>query len=168
MRIYRVFVGVVAVAALLMVLLMTGTKLIGLTPYTVLSGSMEPTYHVGSVIYVKKAAPESLKENDPITFSLDGLTVTHRIIKVENDDKGLRFYTKGDANNTQDGGFVTPGEIIGVPVFHVPLLGYVFDYVQHPPGLYIVVGSVLLLVILSFLQPSDDEPEENDETENTT
>ena len=165
MHVYRIFVGVVALLALVMVLLIAGVRLIGLTPYTVLSGSMEPTYHVGSVIYVKKARPEALKVNDPITFYLNGVTVTHRIINMENDNGKLRFYTKGDANNTADGGYVSPEEIIGIPVFHIPLLGYVFNYVQHPPGLYIVTGAVLLLVILSFLQP-DDEPK--NEKENTT
>ncbi|MBO5358866.1 MAG: signal peptidase I [Clostridia bacterium] len=162
MRGYRIFVSIVAAIALVMVLLIAGVRLIGLTPYTVISGSMEPVYHVGSVIYVKKAQPEKLKVKDPITFYLDGATVTHRIIEIENTENGLRFYTKGDANNTADGGFVTPDEIIGVPVLHIPVLGYIFNFVQRPPGLYIVVGVVLLLVILSFLQP-DDEPEQKQE-----
>ena len=164
MRGYRIFVSIVAAIALVMVLLIAGVRLIGLTPYTVISGSMEPVYHVGSVIYVKKAQPEKLKVKDPITFYLDGTTVTHRIIEIENTENGLRFYTKGDANNTADGGFVSPEEIIGVPVIHVPFLGYVFNFVQRPPGLYIVVGVVLLLVILSFLDPTD-EPEQKEQQE---
>lgn len=165
MRGYRIFVSIIALVALVIVMLMSGVRLIGLTPYTVISGSMEPVYHVGSVIYVKKAQPEKLKVKDPITFNLDGITVTHRIINIENDENGLRFYTKGDANNTADGGYVTADEIIGVPVFHMPLLGYVFNYIQRPPGLYVMVGSVLLLVILSFLQ-ADDEPEQKENNSN--
>ena len=160
MRVYRIFVGIIALLALLMVLLIAGVRLIGFTPYTVLSGSMEPTYHVGSVIYVKEATPEKLQINDPITFLLNGTTVTHRIIDIKSGDNGLQFYTKGDANNVADGGFVTPDRIIGVPVFHVPILGYVFNYIQHPPGLYLVAGTVLLLVTLSFLQTGEDAPPE--------
>lgn len=158
MRVYRIFVGIIALLALLMVLLIAGVRLIGLTPYTVLSGSMEPTYHVGSVIYVKEATPEKLQNNDPITFLLNGTTVTHRIIDIKNGEDGLQFYTKGDANNVADGGFVTPDRIIGIPVFHIPLLGFVFNYIQHPPGLYLVAGIALLLVTLSFLQVEDDSP----------
>ena len=51
----------------ILAVLLVGTKLIGLTPYTVLSGSMEPEYHVGSVIYVTKVEPEELKERDGIS-----------------------------------------------------------------------------------------------------
>ena len=157
----------VGIVVLLAVFLM-GSRLVGYQVFNVISGSMEPEYSVGDLIYVKKVNTKDIKVGMPITFVLneDLVVATHRVVEI--DAENQHFYTKGDANNTQDGGFVTPGEIIGVPVFHVPLLGYVFDYVQHPPGIYIIVGSVLLLVILSFLQPSDDEPKENDETENTT
>ena len=51
----------------ILAVLLVSTKLIGLTPYTVLSGSMEPEYHVGSVIYVTKVEPEELKERDCIS-----------------------------------------------------------------------------------------------------
>ena len=33
-------------AVVLLAVLLAGVRLVGLTPYTVLSGSMEPTYHV--------------------------------------------------------------------------------------------------------------------------
>ena len=162
MKIYKAVVWLVVALAILLVVLLAGVRLFGLTPYTVLSGSMEPAYKVGSVIYVTKVDPSTLKVKDPITFVLDGTTVTHRIIEIE-DKGGLRFYTRGDANNTPDGGFVTPEEVIGKPVFHIPLLGYISYYVQHPPGLYIVVGAVLVLVILSFLQPVEEEKTEKTE-----
>ena len=157
MRIYRIFVEIVAVIAIIILILLLGVRLFGLTPYTVLSGSMEPNYHVGSVIYVKSAEANEIIVGDPITFDLNGVTVTHRVIEKIDNANGISFRTQGDANNTPDGGFVTPDEIIGVPQFHIPYLGYVFDYVQHPPGLYIVIGVIALLVILSFLQPEGEE-----------
>ena len=45
---------------------------------------MEPTYHVGSLLYVKKIAPEAVQVGDPITFVLDeNLTVvTHRVVEI--------------------------------------------------------------------------------------
>ena len=57
--------AVVAIVVVLAVLL-AGVRLVGLTPYTVLSGSMEPTYHVGSVIYVRGVDPTTLKEGDSV------------------------------------------------------------------------------------------------------
>lgn len=160
MRIYKIVVSIVASIAIVMVMMLLGVRIFGLTPYTVLSGSMEPEYHVGSVIYVKTADASELNVGDPITFDLNGVTVTHRIIEKADDEQGLRFYTQGDANNIRDGGFVTPDEVIGIPVFHIPYMGFIFDFVQHPPGIFIVLGFVGALVVLSFLQTNDEnEPE---------
>lgn len=80
-------VAIVVVTAALLV----GAKVIGFQTYSVLSGSMEPTYHTGSLIYVKKTDPQDIKVGDPITFVLDeNLTVaTHRVIKI--DDPNQHF-----------------------------------------------------------------------------
>ena len=40
--------------------------IMGYKPVVVLSGSMEPTYHVGSVIYYHQVNKEDLKEQDVI------------------------------------------------------------------------------------------------------
>ena len=162
MRIYKIVVSIVASIAIVMVIMLLGVRIFGITPYTVLSGSMEPTYHVGSVIYVKDAEAEELKVGDPITFDLKGVTVTHRIIEKADDEQGVRFYTQGDANNVRDGGFVTPEEVIGIPVFHIPYMGFIFDFVQHPPGIFIVLGFVGALVVLSFLQTNDENEHETE------
>ena len=70
-------------AVVLLAVLLAGVRLVGLTPYTVLSGSMEPTYHVGSVIYAKSVDPTTLKEGDPLTYRMGGdAIVTHRIVEV--------------------------------------------------------------------------------------
>lgn len=75
-----VFVILIVVLALLLV----GVRLVGLTPYAVLSGSMEPTYHVGSLIYVKDIEPQDLAIGMPVTFVVneDLLVATHRVVDV--------------------------------------------------------------------------------------
>jgi len=74
------FVVVVVVLAIALV----GVRLVGLTPYTVLSGSMEPNYHVGSLIYVKKIEPDQIERGTPITFVVneDLLLATHRVVDI--------------------------------------------------------------------------------------
>ena len=98
-----ILVAIVVVLALLLV----GARFIGLNVYSVLSGSMEPTYHVGSLIYVKDVDTDELKAGDVITYMLDEDTiVTHRIVDVipdETDPSIIRFQTKGDANDSVDG-----------------------------------------------------------------
>lgn len=158
-----VLVGIVVLLAIALV----GVRLIGLEPYVVLSGSMEPTYHVGSLIYVKDVDPYELESGDVITFMLDEDTVaTHRIVEVvpdETDSTVVRFKTKGDANEAEDGSLVHYKNVIGSPVFTIPQLGYVANYIQNPPGTYIAISAgaiLLLLVFLPDLFGSDDEKDQ--------
>ena len=116
-----VFVVLIVVFAVLLV----GVRIVGIQPYTVLSGSMEPTYHVGSLIYVSRNVdPLELKTGDPVTFMLNETTVaTHRIIEVipdESDPTVVRFRTKGDANKDPDGALVHSANVIGKPIFTIP------------------------------------------------
>ncbi|MBQ7364873.1 MAG: signal peptidase I [Clostridia bacterium] len=143
------------VVVVILAILLAGVRLVGLAPYTVLSGSMEPHYHVGSLIYVKKVDPKTLAVGDDITYMISDTTVvTHRIIEIlpdEDDPTILRFRTKGTANNTADGTPVHQRNILGKAVFTIPYLGYFANFVQNPPGLYIAIAFCVILVILVFL-----------------
>lgn len=162
--IMRAVSTVVMVAAIALAVALVGVRLIGYDVYTVLSGSMEPTYHTGSVIYVKDCEPEEVQVGDPITFVMneDLVVATHRVIEVD-EEKGA-FYTKGDANAAPDGSPVLFENLIGKPVFTIPYLGYVADYVQNPPGTYIAVAACAFLIMLTFL-PDLFAKEEDEEEE---
>lgn len=137
------------------VLVLVGFRLIGLKGFVVLSGSMEPTYHTGSVIYVKSADADALEAGQPITFYLTGKTVaTHRIVEVVEENGARRYRTKGDANELADGSLVDPEDIIGTPLFSIPYLGYALTYIQSPPGLYVAIAAgawIMLLILLPSL-----------------
>lgn len=164
-----ILVAIVVVLALLLV----GARFIGLNVYTVLSGSMEPTYHVGSLIYVKDVDTDELKTGDVITYMLDEDTiVTHRIADVipdETDPSIIRFQTKGDANDSVDGSLIHYKNVIGTPVFSIPKLGYLANYIQKPPGRYIAISAgaiILLLVFLPDLFSDDDKSEKKKKKQN--
>ena len=143
---------IIVVIVVLLAVLLVGGRILGLKLYTVLSPSMEPTYRVGSVIYVKPVDPLTIEEGQAITFRLDGSTVaTHRVIEVVRDSDNVQFRTKGDANTSADGAPVESASVIGVPVFNVPYLGYVVNYIQHPPGLYVAAAVVVILLLLTIL-----------------
>ena len=139
----------------ILAILLVGVRLIGLQPYVVLSGSMEPTYHVGSLVYVKDVDYKELTVGDPITFMINENTVvTHRIIEVlvdEEDPDTIRYFTQGDANNAPDGTSVHYRNIIGKPVWTIPYLGYVSNYIQTPPGKYVAMAAGAMLILLVFL-----------------
>lgn len=172
-------VGTVVILAILLV----GIRLVGLTPYAVLSGSMEPTYPVGSLIYVKAIAPEDITAGTPITFTINKNLVlaTHRVVEVEKrttreepllnsegkpiqDENGKTvmqtfplaepayFYrTKGDANEAVDGSLVYYKNVVGTPVFSIPKLGYLSNWLQTPRGMILGGSIALVLLILTFI-----------------
>ena len=153
------------VVVVILAVMLVGVRLVGLQVFTVLSGSMEPVYHVGSLIYVKSVDAADLVVGDDITFMLDEDTVaTHRIVGIvpdENDPSVLRFRTKGVANEQEDGGLVHYKNVIGKPVFTIPYLGYAANYIQNPPGMYIAMAGGAILILLVFL-PDLFAPEEED------
>lgn len=166
-KIWDVVTSVLVAAVVVLAVLLVGARLVGFQVFTVLSGSMEPTYHTGALIYVKEVDYKEIEPGQVITFMLDEDTVaTHRVVEVvpdEEDSTVLRYRTKGDANDSEDGSLVHYKNILGTPVFTIPYLGYLANYIQNPPGMYIAisVGAVfLLLVFLPDLLFDDEEEKE--------
>lgn len=166
-KIWNIATNMIVGIAVLLAVALVGVRLVGFQVFSVLSGSMEPTYHVGSLIYVKDVDYQELQPGDVITFMMDEDTVaTHRIVEVvpdENEPETLRYRTKGDANEAEDGKLVHYKNVIGSPVFTIPKLGYFADYIQKPPGTYVAisVGAVLLLLVfLPDLFSSDEKDKE--------
>ena len=142
---------ILTVLLCLMILLLSGLRLLGWIPLAVLSGSMEPQYPVGSLIFVRPIAAEDVKLGDPITFYMaDGRTLaTHRVTQV--DEASQSFKTKGDANAVEDQGTVSFDRLVGSPQFCVPLAGYVSILAGSAQGKMILGAALLVLVLLAFL-----------------
>ena len=154
-KLWSVLSTLIVIAVVALAILLAGGRIVGLTPYVVLSGSMEPTYHTGSLIYDKKVDPFTLKEGDVITFMVSEDTLaTHRIVGVvpDEDEPGtIRFRTKGDANDAEDGTLVHYKNVVGTPVFTIPYLGYFSNWITHAPGKYIAITAAVVFLILLFL-----------------
>lgn len=169
-KVWNVISTIIVAIVVILALLLVGARVVGLQVFTVLSGSMEPTYHTGSLIYVKKVDPYTVEPGQPITFMLDENTIaTHRVVGIvpdEEDPTVIRFRTKGDANDAEDGSLVHYKNVIGTPVFSIPYLGYVADYIQHPPGMYIAISAGAVLLLLVFLPDifAEEDDKEKDKT----
>lgn len=154
-RIWNIVLTLLLVAAAALVIAFAGVRLVGLTPYAVLSGSMEPQYPVGSLIYVKDAAPADVQVGDAITFKQgSGTLVTHQVYEI---DAGQQlFYTQGIANKNGAGEIMHDaaptgwGTLVGVPIACIPYLGYVNAWVTQPPGMYVVVSLVGVIIAVSI------------------
>ena len=113
----------IIIAVIILCLMLTVPRLAGYTGYCVLTGSMEPTIPVGSLIYSESVDPASIAEGDVIVFS-DGrsdVPITHRVIS--NDAENGQLITKGDANAKADLSPVSYYDVYGRVALHIPVLG---------------------------------------------
>jgi len=121
----------------------------GYRPVVVLSGSMEPAFKPGSVIYYKPASFESIQKNDVISYSKrdDAKTlVTHRVVEVDKENR--EFKTKGDANTGPDPRPVAYADVKGKAMdYHLPYAGYYIQYARN----YFAVGGVFLILLLKLI-----------------
>ncbi|WP_181686286.1 signal peptidase I [Halorhabdus salina] len=120
--------------------------------YVVLSDSMSPSIQAGSVVLVSEVPTDTIESSDVITFQErknDGTKtrVTHRVVDVISDGETQQFRTQGDANSNPDPQLVSANSVIGVVQFHLPLIGYLFDFADSPIGIaaLIIVPAVLLV-----------------------
>ncbi len=131
--------------------------LLGWQLQSVQSGSMQPTYPVGSLLVVETIDASRVEPGMPIVFEdpeLPGRLVAHRVVaEVPGDQRA--FTTQGDANANRDA-FPVPARLVrGHVMWHVTGLGEVLDWLQWPrsfvllvlvPGVLLAVGEVRSLV----------------------
>lgn len=148
-RVWNTIGSILVAIIVVLAMLLVGVRVVGLRPLVVLSGSMEPTYSTGSLIYVKEVSPEEIQEGDPITFHMNAseTIATHRVVEV--DLANGYFITKGDANGSADGAPVYFSSLIGKPIFSIPKMGFISYYLTTPPTMY--VCWVLIALVLAFL-----------------
>jgi signal peptidase len=91
--------------------------------YTVKTGSMIPTFPIGTAILVKRPSdPTKLEEGTIVTFVDGNVTITHRIIEIVKVDDKVSYRTKGDnKNNSPDLNLLTPDRVKGVFIVKIPL-----------------------------------------------
>ncbi|MEG2353893.1 MAG: signal peptidase I [Clostridium sp.] len=151
-KIWDIAVTIVLVIMIIVAGVLLIPKLIGYETYTVLSGSMEPEFHVGSIVFVKSLTPDEISINEAISFKLSGQQgkiATHRVVEINTEDK--YFITKGDANNFTDTNPVEFKDLIGRAEYSIPVLGYISVYMQTKQGMIIAVGVLVILGICNFL-----------------
>ena len=150
-KIWSIISTVPVVLVVLCAVFLMGARLLGFRCYNIISPSMEPKYSVGDLIYVKKVDPYTIQPGDVITFVVneDLVVGTHRVMEVDLEKK--QFITKGDANQVKDAEPVSFNNVIGVPKFSIPKMGYVSDFVQNPPGMYIAIGVGIAVILAVFL-----------------
>jgi signal peptidase len=119
---------------------------LGMRSLVVLSGSMEPTLHVGDVTVVQRISPAQARVGEVITFRAPetGRLTTHRVRAVRVRDGRYAFVTKGDANNAVERWTVPPDAQLSRAVFRIPMIGRAIRLTHTPLGWALLVGLPLL------------------------
>lgn len=146
--------------ALLAVVALPGA--VGMRSFTVMSGSMEPTIHVGDVVIDRKISPLDARPGDVVTFSDPSgrrRLITHRIRSMRVRGHTVQVTTKGDANDTVERWTVPANGRIGRVELRVWKLGYPLVYAHSRFGLMGLVALPALLLCLMELRRIWASPE---------
>ena len=115
----------------------------------VVSGSMEPTIHVGDLIVID-TKDKDYKKKDIVTFyDVNGSFVTHRIIDIDGD----KIITQGDANDSKDDA-INKKDIVGVYEVKIPGIGTLINSFKSP---FIMIMILIIGVLVCFLVSTDKE-----------
>lgn len=141
---------VILVASAMIVAAVLIPRLTGSTPYTVLTGSMEPAYPPGTLVVVRPVDPRGISVGDVVTIQLESgkeSFVTHRIAAIQHRADGdVQFVTKGDANDVVDADVRLPVQVRGKVWYHVPYLGYVSTALTGSQRGWIVIAVAAALL----------------------
>lgn len=137
----------------------TVPRLLGYQAYTVISGSMEPSISVGSLVYIKSVDPEAVAAGDVIAFyggRDSNAIITHRV--VENRVIMGEFITKGDANETEDMNPVSYEHFLGRVEMSIPELGVIAQLLTSGEGKIAAGCMIGLAVVLHLLAAVLEKP----------
>lgn len=132
---------------------LVATWLLGWQIQAVLSGSMSPTYPVGSLLVVGQIDASDVEAGMAIVFEdpmEPGRLVTHRVIGPVPEDASA-FRTRGDANAAPDPASVPARLVRGKVLWSVSVLGGVLDWLKWPNGFILLVGVPGAILVASEL-----------------
>ena len=88
------------------------------------SGSMTPVINKGDIVIVEKSNDyENMELGQVIAYKHENIIIVHRLVKKIKDGEKYYFYTKGDANEKEDGYVITEDMVVGVVNLKIPYLG---------------------------------------------
>jgi signal peptidase len=114
---------------------------------SVLSGSMEPKIHTGSLIFIKPEGEYNVGDVVTRITEEKDITITHRIIKKEIIDGKMVFVTKGDANNIADNEKIYSEMIIGKVMINIPYLGYAVNFAKTTQGMILIIIIPAVIIV---------------------
>lgn len=185
-KIGKVLLYILVVMLLFVIIVQRVTKnnlaIGGYRVFMVASGSMEPEYVVGDVLFSKQESESNINVGDNVTYkgekgNLKGMIITHKVIEKSEKDGKTHYVTKGLANNVSDPE-ITYDQIYGKVAYKTVVLSLIGRLMSKPWSYYVLCTIVALIVsieavsnIFASKREEDDDPleakEETNSQENT-
>ncbi len=152
-RTLNILGNLIFVVVLLVVLgAFLATHFLDITFHTIVSESMTPLINVGDVVALnERAEAEDIKVGDIIAFRAPGvdIPVTHRVIVASDIEGEITFRTQGDALEEADPWTLSPEQLLGKIIFHIPKLGHLTKLLRtkYGFGLLMVIPAFMILVL---------------------
>ena len=86
--------------------------------------SMTGEINKGDMIIYDSYRDQGIREGQVIVFQRNKSRIVHRVVEIKNIDGEVRYYTKGDANEDRDAGYVLSSDIVGLTDLKVAYVGY--------------------------------------------
>ena len=120
----------------------------GYSMLIIASPSMTGSIEAGDAIIIKNS--DSYAVGDVITYfpADESFSVTHRIVRMEGD----KFYTKGDANQSEDPDPVLIEQIAGKVAVKLDKVGYFIGWLKSPAGIIIAAAFIVLLILIIVIE----------------
>ena len=148
----------VAVVACLFIVLQSMSQgyvqFFGNSLFRVVTGSMEPTIPIGTILLAQDTPIEEIQTDDIVCFrstnpGSSGMIVTHRVVGVYDTPDGIRcLRTKGDNNLSVDANPVTTSNLIGRIVWHTGDKSTMAGIINFVTGEYGFLACIILPVLL--------------------
>lgn len=86
--------------------------------------SMTGAINKGDAVIYEQYDDQNIKEGQILVFNKNKQKTVHRVVDIEKINGQTHYYTKGDANDGNDVGYITEEDIIGVLKLKIKYLGY--------------------------------------------
>lgn len=122
--------------------------ILGYQPLSILSGSMRPVLEPGDMIFIHSVSAGKIKTGDVITYWANNETlITHRVVKIIDENGELKYKTKGDANHVDDEEYISEDMLLGKMIFNIPKGGYVSQFVRSKVGTFLLIFLPVSIII---------------------
>jgi signal peptidase I len=151
-KLIKLIFNITLIAVILSLGILLLLPMLGYTPVTIISGSMEPQYPVGSLIIVKEVSPLDIRNQDVISYKQNNESstyITHRVIAIDSTKR--EFTTKGDNNVSPDIIPIGFNKLLGKVVLSFPYIGFITYYISLPIGKIFGFLAIIGLFLLSYL-----------------